>query len=87
MLNVKRDNTKAVIAVGTDLPFDCEGTKTSIYEFEFEMQTPARAELLVRYVHNRLETEIEKTRREAYEQGWKDAKSRKPKVTWFPGWL
>jgi len=69
LINVKRDSTKTVVAIETDLPFDCTGNKTSTFEFEFEMQTPARAELLVRYLRDKLGNEIETARRNAYEQG------------------
>jgi hypothetical protein len=87
MLNVKRDDTKAVIDIETDLPFDSEGKKVSTFGFVFEMQSPSRAELLVCYIRNRLEREMVKVRHDAYEQGWRDAKSHRTKETWFADWL
>lgn len=87
MLQVKRDNTKAVIVISTDLPFDCKGTSTSTLSFSFEMGDPSWAELLTRYMHDRLSKEIRKALHDAYEQGWKDAKSHKTKENWFRDWL
>jgi hypothetical protein len=45
-----------------------------------------QAELLKRQFQKKLSDELEAIRREAYNQGWKDAKAKTKKQTWFTGW-
>lgn len=33
-----------------------------------------------------MQSQLEKIRREAYNQGWKDAKAKSKKATWFKPW-
>jgi len=87
MLEIRRDNTAVIIRVETDLPHDCAGTITGNITFKFDMSAPSWAELLTRYLRDRLAYEVRKIRREAYEQGWKDAKSKNRKQDWFSEWL
>lgn len=59
----------------------------SYFSLEITQAFEYQAELLRRQLHNHLSSKLEAIRQEAYNQGWKDAKSKKvPKRTWFSGW-
>lgn len=51
--------------------------------FTLELQEEWIAELLLRHIRQRTHEALEHARREAYEQGWKDAKGKKKKQTYF----
>jgi len=58
-----------------------------LFHFEWETNNRAFAGLLSAEMDKQLQTELERIRREAYERGWKDAKAKKPKETYFDmGW-
>jgi len=44
------------------------------------------AKLRVRHFDEQLEKKLEAIRREAYAQGWKDAKAKTVRQTWFSRW-
>lgn len=87
ILYVKRDNDKVVITIETDLPNNCDGTITTALPFTWQLSQPYLADLLVRYIRDRIKTAVSDARRESYEQGWKDARSKKQKADWFSGVL
>lgn len=58
------------------------------YQFSFTWRENANhaAYLLMRYLRNALYRRVENMRREEYNRGWHDAKSKKVrKATWFSG--
>lgn len=83
----ERDNESVHCMFGTDLPHDCDGKRTTNFPFSWKTTSPATAALLVRYLRKRLDNAIRAARREAYEQGWKDAKAKRRKTDWFRGTL
>lgn len=58
-----------------------------VYPFSFQENDENNAELLKQHIENVLSEALKKARREAYEQGWKHAKAKCAKETWFSGWL
>lgn len=86
-ITVRRDNSNVVVQVNTDLANVCDGSQTAFIPFEWSTGQPYTADLLVRYIQERIETAVSETRREYYEKGWKDAKAKKPKDDWFSGVL
>lgn len=52
--------------------------------FKLELQEEWVAELLLRHIRQRTHDALSRIRREAYEQGWKDAKARRKKQDYFP---
>ena len=87
MLYVTRDNEKVVINVSTDLANDCKGNAETILPFSWSCGRPYLADALLRYIADLISKAIKKLARKYYEQGWKDAKSHKPKQTYFQDWL
>jgi len=87
MLTVKRDNSQATICIETDLAFSCDGKSTTTLPFTWSTSHPYIADLVTLYVRTQIEKAISDTRREYYEKGWKDAKSKKQKDDWFSGVL
>jgi len=57
------------------------------YSFTFDCGDPDHAELMMRYLRDGVMELLESERRRYYEQGWRDAKSKKRKHSWFPGCL
>ncbi len=85
MINIKRDGSIVKINVQTDLRHESGGT--SSYPFSFNCGDTAYADLLERYLKDRLSSEMKKARQEAYEKGWREAKAKVKKETWFNGSL
>lgn len=90
ILTVRRDNDKVEILIGTDLANTCDGSKTASIPFIWQMSQTYSADLLARYIEERIYHAVAKARHEAYDQGWKDAKSKNSKKSgpnWFSGIL
>jgi hypothetical protein len=88
LLTGRRDNDKVVIEIETDLANECDGSVTATVPFEWKMSQVYSADLLMRYIENRIYHSIARARYESYNQGWKDAKAKNPKknsVDWFSG--
>lgn len=71
MITVDRDNKGVQILIDTDLPSDDESGEVE-YIFRCNLTEAAGAELLRRYVQNRLASAIKRSHERAYEQGWTD---------------
>lgn len=75
---------------GTSLKLQVEA-KTYIakrwYSFSWQCTDEIYADLLVKNFQEHLSNRLQGIRRSAYEEGWKDAKAKKKKETWFAGWL
>lgn len=87
LITVKRDNEKVTVLVSTDLAHNCSGTDTASIPLTWQMTYPYEADLLARYLDKRIKDFVKEARRESYEQGWKDARSKKAKQDWFSGVL
>lgn len=53
------------------------------FGFTFHCGGDVYAGLLTEHLRKRLGNLVEEARREAYEQGWKDAKAKRSKSDWF----
>lgn len=73
--------------IGNDLAVTLKGgadTGSSTFTLRWSVGSEWASTLLMWHLRYRLHETIERTRRAAYEQGWKDAKSKKrAKQTWF----
>jgi len=63
--------------------FSMPGVLGYVWWFDRTHAFDGAAELEVRDFNKRLGDAMAKARREAYEQGWKDAKAHNTKRTWF----
>jgi DNA-binding NtrC family response regulator len=59
------------------------GTGTPDPLLSWNCNSELLAELLVSHLRRRLGNKISEARQEAYAQGWKDAKAKRAKRTWF----
>ena len=58
-----------------------------IFTTQFNCKSDAYAILLAQRMSDDMQNKLESIRREYYNLGWKEAKSKKsPKRTWFSGW-
>jgi hypothetical protein len=85
MISFRRDNDKVILDFGTDLPNNTAGTVSTVVPLSFTPGSPYIAALLMRYLSERFYAAIEKERREAYDQGWHEARGHKTKRDWFAG--
>jgi hypothetical protein len=49
--------------------------------------SPLETQILTVEIHEKLRAHMEEVRRVAYLRGWRDAKAKRKKVTWYPGWF
>ena len=83
MIQFKRDGTNAVCAVTIPVPT----MDRRIYRFRFETGTEEYAALLTEAMRTEFRRIVQKSRKEAYEAGWRDAKARRRKQEYFAGYL
>jgi hypothetical protein len=81
MINITRDGTKVRLAVGTRIPTD----KAYDYLFYWDCGCVEYAGLLSEAMRNQLGEVVKAARKEAYEQGFRDAKGKRRKNDWFSG--
>jgi hypothetical protein len=69
------------------LSFNIGLGKNNSYPFKFEIgdkqEYDGLAELLANHIRSELSKTCEEIREQAYKQGWKDAKGKKKKATYF----
>lgn len=70
--------TNVIVKINTGLPIE-----KCILSFEWQATHQYSAELLMRHLRKNFWNRIEQIREQAYEAGWKDAKSRKRKKILF----
>lgn len=88
MIEVKREGSKIIVAVDTDLPHPNGPKVTTTYHFSQDFGDIQRAELGRRYFRERLEALAKRIRREAYLAGHRDGRRHVAKETkWFDGGL
>jgi len=79
MITFERSDTELKVIVETNLG--------SSYWLYWKCSDKQYAMLLREHIEQKLSRKLEQIRRESYEQGWKDAKSKKvAKKTWFKSW-
>ena len=81
MIRLYRDKNFVTIHLSTDLK--TEGGADTSFIFRYICSDTQYADLLHRYLRDRLDTAAYKLQREAYEQGWRDARAKKAKRDWF----
>ena len=79
MLTVKRDGTKAVLAVTLPVPF----YEDRVFSMIFDAYYVEYSSFLCSAIDLALRDALKKARKDAYEQGYKDAKAKRRKETWF----
>lgn len=57
------------------------------YHFTCQRQDEAEALLLLDNLNKELERRVKQLCKDHYERGWKDAKAKRKKETWFRGWF
>ncbi len=80
-MRIYRNRNVVGIQIETDLPY--ETGCTTLFNFSLNCSDTQYAELLKRYIDDRLRKAIVKTRREEYERGWRDARAKIKKQTDF----
>ena len=80
MVNITSDGTRVhlsmTIGMGDDRP-----------RFSFDAGSILAAKCIARCMREAFETTVRIARRDAYEQGWRDAKAKRAKSKHFSGWL
>lgn len=57
------------------------------FDATFDALTPWAASLLREALQEKFSDRVKTARRDAYAQGWRDAKAKRKRETWFAGWL
>lgn len=82
MINAKATEDGVTLGIEINIP----GFKTWTYSFIWTTNDEAYAQLLTNQIKDDVETTLKIIRREAYHEGWKDAKAKRKKADWFGGW-
>jgi hypothetical protein len=78
MIEIIQDGVELVVSLTSGYE-----AKQSRFSLRWNAGTEWACSLLVWHLRRRLEAHIEKTRKEAYAAGWKAAKAKTKKQTWF----
>lgn len=80
VLNICRNGTAVEVTVDSGLAIE-----RSRFQFKWETNSDWAAELLANKLRKRVGDAVQAARKEAYEEGWRDAKAKKSgKQTFFP---
>lgn len=82
MISFKRDGSTVGIAVTVQVP-NYDGR---VYHTQWNAGGEAYAGFLSAAMNEQMREALRNIRKEAYEQGWKDAKAKRTKENWFGGW-
>ena len=82
MIEFKRDGTTIEVLIEVKA-----SQEKRWLPFHWNANNELYAELLVENFKHHLIEQMQRARKEAYEAGWKDAKAKQQKETWFGGWL
>ena len=84
MITFDRDGRDVVCKIKSPLPSDDDSRIGVTFLMRYECGDNASAELMRRHMQDRLDEAVVGIREAEYNQGWRDAKSRKvAKSTWF----
>jgi hypothetical protein len=78
MINIHAEGKKLKVSISYKYPVSNWQTTFSIDE-----SSELHSKLMAENLNNHLRETIEEIRRQEYEEGWKDAKSKKKKKIWF----
>jgi len=82
MIRIIRNENRITILFRTDLPYKDDEPESEFW-FSRESSSAHEAELFRRYLIGRLGDLIASIRKEAYIKGWKDAKAKTKRATYF----
>lgn len=82
MISFKRDGKTVSVESDTDLPHEIKD-RVTIYVFSYQMDSVQSAELLCRYLTQRLGDRIAAIRQEEFRSGWRHAKAKKRGLSFF----
>jgi len=80
MITFERKNKEVLIKIQHGIWTNNYFERTINQDYEYQ------AELLTRQLNKHLNDELSRVRRDAYNEGWKDAKAKRAKRTQFTGW-
>ena len=82
MINAKATKDGVTLGIEINIP----GHKTWTYNFRWTTNDEAYSQLLTNQINEDVKKNLKVIRREAYNEGWKDAKAKRKKESWFGGW-
>lgn len=82
MLSFRHKEDRLEIVIDTGLSVD----KPSILA-NWSCGTSIEAAALEKHMNDKFEDRVKAARAESYEKGWKDAKAKRQRETWFGGWI
>ena len=83
MIKFKRDGTLATVTIEAAIPY----YDRRVFPMTFDCSTEVYAGLLTNLLEETVEASVRLAREEAYAKGYKDAKAKRRKETWFRGRL
>jgi hypothetical protein len=78
-LRVRRDGSDVEVSISSHIPT----WEERVFPFSFNCGNEAYAGFLTKHIQDVIGNAVANARREAYEQGWKDAKAKRVKNDWF----
>lgn len=79
--SIKRDGNHVALSVTIDIPF----YNATYFTFIWNCESGVYAGLLADAMQRQTKETLKTIRREAYGQGWRDAKAKRKKATFFGG--
>lgn len=81
MISFKRDGT----VVRSDVTIFVPNYEARVFYFKWEAGSGAYAGFVSAQMQREMNAGLKAIRKDAYEQGWKDAKAKRTKEEWFSG--
>lgn len=79
MLAIVRDNSDVIVKLDLHVPT----YETRVFGFTFKCGNEVYAGLLTQAMREAVSDALMAARKQAYDQGWADAKAKRAKQTWF----
>lgn len=83
MITFERNGTDVECKVDLKMPY----WDTRVFHFKWGASSEVCSSLLTKHAETALSDRLKEIRKEAYNQGWKDAKAKTKKKEWFNGWF
>lgn len=80
VIGIRSEKNDLVVSFRAGYPID-----GLIFELRWAAGSEWSARLLAHSLRSRISDLLSRIRREAYEDGWRDAKAKRRKATWWPG--
>lgn len=87
MITFERNGEKSCTQVQCRVNGALPEIEKSVFLFSFVCGQEYAAALLVRHLNETFLKQVQLIKSEAYERGWKDAKAKRGKQTWFSGYF